>query len=172
MKRRPDYGMGIVLLLALCVSIAGCQPQASNNDGVPVDIIGIDHLADHLSVQEFSVNGRGAFQAGKGGSNVCCATLPYQWRPGLTVTVRWNVTNWRDCKGEEHKAIVPVEKYDEVGNLWVHFLADGRVRVVSSNYGAAAANVPGSLHPVKDPIPAKYPWKVYPPHTHCKGSFE
>ena len=108
----------------------------------------------------------------RGGRTVCCVMLPYKWHPDMKVTVRWNVTNWRDCKGEDLEAVVPVEKYDEPEQLWVHFLANGKVRVVSSMYGAAKANAPGSGHPVKDPIPDKHPWDDYPPHVHCKKNFE
>jgi hypothetical protein len=115
---------------------------------------GIDHLPDHLSVQQFSVDGHGGFQAGKGGSMVDGISLPRQWRPGLSVRVNWNVTNWRDCWGDRYERVVPVERYDQVGTLWVHFLADGSVRVVSANAGPYASDYPGP----HDAIPNKEPW--------------
>ncbi|NBA97759.1 DUF3304 domain-containing protein [Pseudomonas sp. R5(2019)] len=135
-----------------------------------VGLTGIDHLPDHLSVQRFSVDGRGGAQAGKGGSLVCCGSLPRKWQPDLTVKVRWNVTNWRDCKGEEHEAVVPVEPYDEIGRLYVHFFSDGSVRAVSSNYVAWKANEPESPYPIKDLIPQKYPWQVYDLDLTCLRS--
>ena len=159
------------LALPLLFALASCgQSQGVSRTGV--GLTGIDHLADHLSVQEFSVNGTSGAQAGKGGRVVCCVSLPDQWQPGMTVKVRWNVTNWRDCKGEEHEAVVPVEKYEEVGDLQVHFFPNNKVRVVSSIYAPWSGPMPGSKYPIKDPIPQKEPWKIYPPHEHCKESFE
>ncbi|GAA3927251.1 hypothetical protein GCM10022229_21720 [Luteimonas lutimaris] len=146
------------MLLALMAT--GCDARLPQDEMVGVGITGIDHLPDHLSIQDFWVNGYNAAQAGKGGSTVCCAMLPARWRPGLTVQVRWGITNWRDKTYSMHEATVPVEHYDEVGRLWVHFLKDGSVRVVSSNLAAwkQHADYPGP----HDPIPQKEPWKMYP----------
>ncbi|NBA97760.1 DUF3304 domain-containing protein [Pseudomonas sp. R5(2019)] len=133
-----------------------------------VGLTGIDHLPDHLSVQRFSVDGSGGGPAGGGGSLACCGRLPRKWQPDLTVKVRWNVTNWRDCKGEEHEAVVPVEPYDEIGRLYVHFFSDGSVRAVSS---ALATPLSPDYKGPHDRIPQKYPWQIYdldstcPPYT-------
>lgn len=142
--------------------------QIDPNEMVGVALTGIDHLADHVSVQDFYVDGTPGAQAGQGGSLVCCVKLPNAWRPDLTVEVRWFVQNWRDCIYTGHSGRVPVERYDQLGQMWVHFLADGNVRVVSSNYYPEGARQPGSKYPVKDPIPNKAPWKVYPSRT-CTG---
>ncbi|BDU15129.1 DUF3304 domain-containing protein [Lysobacter auxotrophicus] len=138
------------------------------NEITGVSLTGIDHLADHLSVQEFSVDGASGAQAGKGGRITCCAKLPNRWRPGLTVEVRWNVTNWRDCTGEEHVRRVPVEPYELADHMYVHFLAGGNVKVVSSFWHPGGANLPSSKYPIKDPIPDKHPWAQYPFETTCK----
>src|SRR5690606_23002247 len=122
-------------------------------------------LADHLSVQDFSVAGYGGAQAGKGGSTVCCAMLPDRWRPGMAVEVRWNVTNWRDCEGQEFARQVPVDQYEEAGHLWVHFLADGSVRVVSSGLDAPESPTYPGPH---DSIPQKHPWRNYDIDAVCK----
>ena len=143
--------------------------DADPNEITGVSLTGIDHLAEHLSVQEFSVDGVSGAQAGKGGRIVCCAKLPNRWRPDLVVEVRWNVTNWRDCTGEEHVLRVPVEPYRLADQMYVHFLADGRVKVVSSFWHPAGANRPGSKYPIKEPIPDKHPWSKYPYETTCKN---
>jgi hypothetical protein len=91
--------------------------QIDPDEIVGVSLTGIDHLADHLSVQDFYVDGTPGAQAGTGGSLLCCAKLPRVWRPGLTVEVRWNVTNWRDCTGEDFVKRVPVERYDQLGGM-------------------------------------------------------
>jgi len=143
--------------------------QIDPDEIVGVPLTGIDHLPDHLSVQDFYVDGAPGAQAGQGGSLVCCAKLPRVWRPDLTVEVRWNVTNWRDCTGGDFVKRVPVERYDQIGQMWVHFLANGDVRVVSSNWYPESARHPDSGYPVKDPIPDKNPWSQYPLDVTCKN---
>src|SRR5690606_28051864 len=57
---------GLWWLPACLVPLAGgCQAPREESAGV--GITGIDHLADHLSVQDSSVAGYGGAQAGKGG---------------------------------------------------------------------------------------------------------
>jgi len=120
---------------------------------------GIDHLADNLSVTDFWVNGTGGFQAGQGGRSAPGPALPEKWHPGLTVHVAWDVRDWQRDKGSRHEADVPVDPYTEDGDLWVHFLANGTVRVVVSNMGPRSPIYPGP----HDPIPDKNPWDMYPP---------
>jgi hypothetical protein len=141
-------------LLILAGVLAACQSAPPMRG---VGMTGIDHLADHLSVQDFQVDGHSAFQAGKGGSSVCCTRIPETWHPGLKVHVTWNVTNWRDRTWSEQAANVEVDRYDEIGDMYVHFLPDGSVRVVLSNYPPRADAYPGPKG-----IPQKYPWDRYP----------
>ncbi len=153
--------------LLLLLPLAACEAKDPEEETIPTSLTGIDHLPDHLSVQDFSVNGTGGFQAGGGGSVTCCVSLPRKWHPGLTTVVRWHVTNWRDCKGENHERRVPVEPYDEVGHLWTHFLADGSVRVVSSDIGPGIYGPNVDYPGPHDLIPLKSPWKVYDWPTRC-----
>ena len=121
---------------------------------------GIDHLADNLSVTDFWVNGTGGFQAGQGGRSAPAPALPDEWHPGLTVHVVWHVRDWEHDTGSTHEADVPVEPYSQDGgHVWVHFLANGTVRVVVSNMGPRSPTYPGP----HDPIPQKNPWDRYPP---------
>ena len=148
--------LGIPLLFAL---LTACDSGSAKEDMVPVSLTGIDHLADHLSVQDFWVNSTSGFQAGTGGTVVCCVSLPRKWRPDLTVVVGWSITNWRDCGWEEYERRIPVDRYEKVGSLYVHFMADGVVRAVSSNITPAYSDpdYPGP----HDKIPSKDPWDVY-----------
>lgn len=147
----------VVLLL---LAALGCSAQNPQDEMVGVGMTGIDHLEDHLSIQDFWVDGYNGAQAGKGGRTVCCAMLPPAWRPGITVQVRWGISNWRDRTYSMHERAVPVERYEVPGHVWVHFLRDGSVRVVSSNLAAwkQHADYPGP----HDAIPQKSPWKEYP----------
>lgn len=162
--RSARLRMKIILLQCLAAFVlllAGCDDVQAKQDNVPIAITGIDHLADHLSVQNFWIDGIGGFQAGRGGSVVCCAKLPRQWHPGLTVVVRWGVTNWRDCTWESHERRVPVERYEKVGQLYIHFLFDGNVRVISSNIAPGYSN--NGYSGPHDPIPKKKPYEQYGP---------
>ena len=146
----------------LCIFfLAACRARDSATESIGVSMTGLDHLAGHLSVQDFWVDGHLAHQAGKGGSQVCCATLPLKWHSGLSVTVKWGVTNWRDHVYSMQERVVPVEKYDEIGTLYVHFLRDGSVRAVSSRYAAWGEGgfYPG---PSYDSVLRKQPWNDYP----------
>ncbi len=147
--------------LVLCLSLAACEAKDPAEETIPARLTGIDHLPDHLSVQNFSVNGAGGFQAGGGGRVTCCVSLPRKWHPGLTAVVRWNTTNLRDCTWEQRARRVPVEPYDEVGRVWTHFLADGSVRVVSSDIGPGIYGPNEDYPGPHDPIPRKTPYKVY-----------
>ena len=131
--------------------------SARDGEGVPLTLTGIDHLADHVSVQDFSVNGTSGAQAGKGGREVCCVSVPTRWRPGLAVDVRWEVLNWRDRSAGFYRASVELERYTEPGRLYVHFLPDGTVRVVTSMKGPRSPDYPGP----REAIPQKHPWDEY-----------
>lgn len=156
-----------VLLCATCVLVVGFQAfrgRFSTEPFVPVSLTGVHHLGDKFNISGFYVDGYDGGNVGRGGgggSNVCCVKLPAKWRPDLSVEVRWGINDWShenraeieannydSVDGFGYIARVPVEKYDTAAHVWVHFFADGRVRVVSS--------VPGSGGP-KHPIQANDP---------------
>jgi hypothetical protein len=78
----------------------------------------------------------------------------------LTVKVRWAVTNWKRKVFSMHERVVPVDRYEEVGQLFIHFLPDGSVRAVSSMYAAWGTGgfYPG---PSYDTVLRKQPWEEY-----------
>lgn len=160
----------IALLLIVSV-VGGCQaqpPAPPKEPMIGVAITGIDHLADHLSVQDFSVAGYGAGSAGGGGGAVCCAMLPAEWRSDLKVTVEWVEQNWRDCSYRLRQKDVIVERYVEAGRLWVHFLSNDSIRVVVSNPGPGNPEYPGP----HDQVPLKTPWHDYPADEHCNRQWK
>ncbi|MFM0731054.1 DUF3304 domain-containing protein [Paraburkholderia sediminicola] len=144
--RRWIAKFGIVFAIALMAS------------SVSASMGGIDHLADYLSVSNFSVNGTAGFRAADGNASVPSPSMPRKWHPGLTVHVRWTVSDWKHGGGGDYEADVPVDPYAEPGNVYVHFLADGNVRVVVSNYYPWSPKYPGP----HDPIPQKQPWNDFP----------
>ena len=157
-----------LLLACLCSTLLpACQAVSDEVRTEGVSMTGIDHLADHLSVQDFWVDGRSGFQAGKGGRVVCCARIPLKWTPSASVEVRWEVANWRDGTWRCFRRRVPLQPYSaELGDLFVHFLPDGQVEAVVSNYAPWSKVYPGP----RVPIPKKEPWDNYPkppPTDHC-----
>jgi hypothetical protein len=127
----------------------------------PTGIVGVQHLGHDYHISEFYVNKYGGTNVGReggGGGSVCCVMIPVQWRPGLTVDVRWEVMDWSHENRKEievgnfesvttngiYMAKVPVEKYERSGDVYVHFFPKGRVRVVSTMY-----SVLSSSHPVQ-----------------------
>jgi hypothetical protein len=124
-----------------------------------VGLTGVHHMGEDFVISEFYVNGYSGGNVGKeggGGSNVCCVMLPKNWRPGLEVDLRWSVSDWSRQNEKETKAgiytsvqwtnlkaFVPVEKYEEgASQLYVHFFAGGRVRVISSPLGSESPHHP------------------------------
>ncbi len=128
--------------------------SAADDALIALPITGIDHLADHVSIQNFWVNGASGQQAGKGGRRVCCVRVPRTWKPGLILTVRWEILNWRDWEDDVHETKVELEPYTDLGALYVHFLADGSVRAVATNEGPRSPTYIGP----RIPIPQKEPW--------------
>jgi hypothetical protein len=161
MKKRTLHSRFSTAGFVLVATFSACQSTAKEAT-FGGDLTGIDHLADYLSVSEFSVNGAWGAQAGTGGRTTCCVVLPEKWHQGLVAHVKWTVSDWKNSgHGGRHEADVPVDPYSAPEHVWVHFLEDGTVRVVVSRYYPRSPDYPGP----HDPIPQKYPWKVYPPAT-------
>jgi hypothetical protein len=147
-----------LFLLLAALALAACNGQAKEPT-VGVMLTGLDHLPEHLSIQDFSVNGVSGHQAGKGGRQVCCISLPAHWHPGIRLHVAWAVTNWRDKVYSLHETDVELERYAEVGDLFVHFLPDGSVRALSSLEYPESPTYAG---PPYSSVPRKEPWNKYP----------
>lgn len=123
------------------------------------NIIAVHHLGYDYDISEVFVNktdGGFAGREGGGAALFCCIMIPSNWRPGLTVEVRWQVGDWSHENRAEvdagnyqslsikgmYIANVPVEKYDDPGDVYVHFFPRGRVRVVSSMYTVLSPSHP------------------------------
>jgi hypothetical protein len=123
-----------LLLIFVTGLMTACTTQATQNDssyGANVGIV--NHTARYI--HSASVNGAGGANMGAWGAgmgNVCCATVPTKWYPGMHVIVRWDVP-----EGSNHiykEKTVEVEKYDEPGSIYLHFFPNDEVRVVVSQY--------------------------------------
>ena len=159
MKRRGFNGAGLLLWLPLFGMQAGCVRAEDAVETVGVPITGVDHLAEHLSIQDFWVNGTGGHQAGGGGRTVCCATIKIPQHKAAVVRVRWAVTNWKRRVYGYLERDVPLEVYDGGGPLYVHFLRDGQVRAVLSEAYPEKRGYPGPSYATV--LTRKQPWTDY-----------
>ena len=82
---------------------------------------------------------------GAGGADVCCASIPRFWRPGMKGIVHWNMPIGRQDVIREK--VVEVEKYDEPGDIYLHFFPNDEIRVIVSNIAGWSDE-----HPILPPI--------------------
>jgi hypothetical protein len=144
---------GAVFIALLGASCASSPVAPFKEKFSAAAIVGTHHMSSDFNIMDFYVNdhsGGNVGREGGGGSLLCCVMLPWRWRPDLTVEVRWVVGDWskevpsKSAAGDYssiavdgiYLAKVPVEPYDETGNLHVHFFSGGKVRVVTSNAGS------------------------------------
>jgi hypothetical protein len=159
---RAGRETSLMLLFAISVANVGCSPLSGNAkaENVAVTVTGVQHMGNNYSISSFNVNGYywgNVGRGGGGGSFACCMMLPEKWRPDLSVVVKWTIKNWMNSSGADaargdyssvknegtYIATVPIEKYDEPGDIYVHFFSRNRARVISTNYGAF-----GKGHPI------------------------
>jgi len=157
----------IILLFIFGISIP--IPSRTGIGGSSlVSIVGVHYLGNNYLIDRFYVNqeiGDSIGEGGGGGSIVCCISLPKKWSGGLKVEIRWKVHRIIDPPNPSlqatakiegiYQALVPIEKYRELGNLYVHFFPGGRVRVI------VAPSTPGN----KD-----YAVKMSDPHAEGKAT--
>ena len=138
-------------------ALTACATKPNpTEDTVAASITSYNHTPDYI--HQFYVDGTWAgnsFAYGGGGSFVCCIVYPRTWHPGLTATVKWTTSSSDPnaegdaAKEHWHEAVVPIEKYVEAGKLNVHFLPDGKVRLIISSKVAGHRDYPGPSYPVK-----------------------
>jgi hypothetical protein len=154
-----------VLALAFSWLYSSIRERSRQNSFAGVALTGVQHIGPDYNIWDFYVdgyNGSNVGREGGGGSSVCCVMLPKKWRPDLTVELRWAVGDWskeipvetnagnyKSITSEGvYKARVPVEKYEIPAQVYVHFYAGGKARVVSSGVGSG-----NSKHPILDDDP-------------------
>ncbi|RYZ79523.1 MAG: DUF3304 domain-containing protein [Proteobacteria bacterium] len=140
------------ILLGMCT---GSHSIAGETSTFPASLRGVHHLGSEYFINRFFIDqsiGDNIGEGGGGGSIVCCVTLPRQWRPSISVDVRWKVhhiirkndpksPDTAELEGIYH-AQVPVEKYIKPGDFFVHFFPKGRVRVLVSNVASNSEEHP------------------------------
>ena len=157
MKIRKILGATAIAAASL-YALSACVTKPDPMDGkATASITSYNHTPDYI--HQFYVDdtwGGNSFAYGGGGSFVCCLVYPKTWRPGLTATVKWTTSSSDPnatgdaAKPHWHEAVVPIEKYaEEADTLHVHFLPEGKVRLIISSKGPGQRSYPGPSYPVK-----------------------
>jgi len=148
-RLRPRLGtINIVALsfISIALSITACKsapPAVSEYYGAQIGIVNhTDRYIDSASVDGGGGGNSSGYHAGV--ANICCVRVPVKWRPGLQLTVWWNMpVNGIPAHKEK---IVDVERYDEPGSVYLHFFPDDRVKIVVTNWDGYS-----DKHPIPPP---------------------
>lgn len=168
-RRTNFFSLGLrnILIWVGAIALGACSNIPTFRDSEPVSVMinGVHHLGPNFNIGEFYINDKYASNIGRNGggaSDFCCTSLPRKWRPGLVAKVQWSVNDWskavrsemdagnyKSVSYQNYVAIAPIEKYEEVGDLYPHFFKDGKVRLISSNYPVNNSN-----HPIREDDPS------------------
>lgn len=131
--------------LAACAGLANeARDTAPETATAQVGIV--NHTGNYIYSASVDGAGGGNMNAwGAGGAGVCCTSIPRVWRPGKKVRVRWNMPIGRQSVIKEK--IVEVEKYNEPGDIYLHFFPNDEIRVVVSNAAGYSQK-----HPIPPPV--------------------
>ena len=131
----PRIALPLMLLVALCVSLAACA-----DDRMGLDVVGFNHT-DH-DIGDFNVNDAGGAYEGKheGGKATCCISLPAKYRPGMTVQVTWS--GLEVGTPQTRTVVVPPYGPHDTGEFDVHFLRNGQVKVFVTMLGPLHPDYP------------------------------
>lgn len=141
---------GAVLLFVVLV---GCNGEEQDNGPATASIIGYNNTEHYIHRFFVDESWGGNVRAYSGGGGVvCCISYPREWSSDLAAVVRWSTSSsipdgprgvtW-------HEKIVPIESYDQLGDLNVHFLPGNQVRLIISPGSPGFPGYRGPDAPVK-----------------------
>ncbi|MET3134201.1 hypothetical protein AAKU55_004496 [Oxalobacteraceae bacterium GrIS 1.11] len=131
------------LIYLMCtLFITSCAAQEAKESSTAAAQVGIvNHTGKYIYSATVDGSGGGNMDRwGAGVANICCTSIPRVWHPGMKVLVRWNMPEGHTDIIKEKT--VEVEKYDEPGDIYMHFFPDDGVRVVVSNAGGSSKSHP------------------------------
>ena len=130
--------------LAIAIVLTGCalrDTRAESDDRAAAQVGIVNHTGSYIYLASVDGAGGGAMSAwGAGNANICCTSIPRVWYPGMKVRVRWNMPI--GVKDVIKEKVVEVEKYDQTGDVYMHFFPNDEVRVVVSPDGPGAPDYP------------------------------
>jgi len=160
--------LALALITALLGTACSSPPKA---DGVAV--VGVNYTDFEYSVlvrDPLDATNRGStgeLMPYAGGGQMCCFSLPAQWRPGLQLTLisrKAIVENGRWVRDDETVQTVALPPYTagEPGTLWVMQYPEGKVEAISSTLSPAHPQWPGSVKggPVPSLAHRTKMWKI------------
>lgn len=114
-----------ILFTALMPSLLALI-SACSEEKVPANVIGYNHTDRDIGHFTAGGTGGGFLHAHHGGGKFsCCIGIPKHWNPTYAVTIGW--TDDHDENYQER--LIKVPNYEKSGNLDVHFLQNGDVKV-------------------------------------------
>ena len=129
--------LACVIPISLAIVIAGCavgETRAQSNAMAPAQVGIVNHTGNFIYSASIDGAGGGGMDSwGAESANMCCASIPDVWHPGMKVIVRWDMP-----EGHKHivkEKIVEVERYDQPGSIYLNFFPNDEVRVVVSRVG-------------------------------------
>ena len=141
----------ITLLLAVFISACATEPPMKESSTAAAQVGIVNHTGNYIYSATVDGSGGGNMSRwGAGGAEICCASIPRVWYPGMKVLVQWDMP-----EGHTHivkEKTVEVEKYDEPGDIYMHFFPNDEVRVVISNAAGYS-----HTHPIAPPIKPTIP---------------
>jgi len=140
--------MNWIISVICAVLLAGCisaQPKAEDSRATAQVGI-VNHTGKYIYSASVDGAGGGRMSAwGAGVANICCTSIPSVWYPGMKVLVRWNMPE--GVKDVVKEKVVEVEKYDETGDIYMHFFPNDEIRIVVSNAAGFSLK-----HPIRPPL--------------------
>lgn len=120
------------LSLSACAGLNLDDDENSIPKTAPAQVGVVNHTGNYIySASVDGAGGGGMTRWGAGNANICCASIPRVWYTGMKVRVRWNMpAHGNDVIKEK---VVEVEKYDEPGDIYLHFFPNDEIRVVVTN---------------------------------------
>jgi Protein of unknown function (DUF3304) len=162
-------GLALALITALLGTACSTPPKAEG-----VAVVGVNYTDFEYSVlvrdplDATNKGSTGELMPYAGGGQMCCFSLPAQWRPGLQLTLisrKAIVENGRWVRDDETVQTVALPPYTagEPGTLWVMQYPEGKVEAISSTLSPAHPQWPGSVKggPVPSLAHRTKMWKVH-----------
>lgn len=148
-----QWTLRILSAVLLITTLMGCNGEEPDTGPATASIIGYNNTENYIHRFFVDENWGGNIRAYSGGGGiVCCINYAREWHPDLTATVRWSTSASKPnpYEGETwHEQIVPIERYDQLGSLNVHFLPDNKVRLIISQGSPGFPGYRGPAAPVK-----------------------
>lgn len=130
--------------LAIAVTLIGCasrSTRAEPSDRATASVGIVNHTGNYIHYASVDGAGGGSMARwGAGNANICCASIPRVWYPGMKVKVRWDMPEGHTHNMKEK--IVEVEKYERIGDIYMNFFPNDEVRVVVSRNAPGAPDYP------------------------------